>query len=140
MLGCKNKGTAKDRLYRDYTHCGSGYVTWNLDLLAAIYNAKIELSEIRLLVFLEIAMPYDKNRNDDDDDERQERALSYAEFAKKYNLDDTGKGVKKAIAYLMEKKLIKCLNKGTRAGRTKLEYEPNVKYLHKLLKAYIQNK
>jgi|GEM_PF-4207417 len=100
MLGCKNKGTTKDRLYSDYTYCGSGYVMWNIDLLAAIYNAKIELSEIRLLVFLEIAMPYDKYRNDD---ERQKRALSYAEFAKKYNLDDTGKGVKKAIAYLMEK-------------------------------------
>lgn len=139
MLGHKNKGTTKDRLYRDYTHCGSGYVTWNIDLIVAICNAKIQLSRVQLIILLEIAMPYDKYRNKNDT-ERQKRALSYTEYSKKYRLDDTGKGVKKAIAYLLEKKLIICPNKDTRAGRKKLEYEPNVEYLHELLETYIQNK
>lgn len=117
---------SKERLYVDLAYKGSYYVTWNIDLLPAI-NEKLRLSQLEILLFVDIAMYYDSHR-------QTPCEYSYSMLADKYRC--TVNGVRKSLSMLLEYKLIEHVN--DRKGRTKFKYEPNVIYIKEMLIEYAQ--
>jgi predicted transcriptional regulator len=114
-----------NRLYRDFTHLNSLYVTWNVDLIPAVIRG-YKLTSLDIVLLCDIAMKYDSER-------QKPCEYSYGDLARKYEYSTNS--IKESLRVLLEHKLIERLN--NRKGRVSYSYIPNVKLLQSILGDYI---
>ncbi len=119
------------RLYVDVSKWGAPtrYVTFSIDLLDWLIEQN--LSTIEMNLFLSIAMRYDNAH----ESQRKPQGYSYADLAELGRCSKNA--VINAIKNLIDKKLLRCVNKDERAGRGKLLYMPDIENIHNALKAYV---
>ena len=119
------------RLYVDVSRWGAPtrYVTFSIDLLDWLIEQN--LSAIEMNLFLSIAMRYDNAH----EGQRKAQGYSYADLAELGRCSKNA--VINAIKNLIDKKLLRCVNKDERTGRGKLLYMPDIENIHNALKAYV---
>jgi predicted transcriptional regulator len=110
-----------NRLYRDFTHLNSLYVTWNVDLIPAVIRG-YKLTSLDILLLCDIAMKYDSER-------QKPCGYSYGDLACKYRYSTNS--IKESLQALLKNKLIERLN--NRKGRVSYSYIPNVELLQSTL-------
>lgn len=122
----KRREREHKQLYMDTSHLEERpYVKLNLSLLPAI-RKYYDISAMEIMIFTDICMNYDNNR-------QNSCKYSIQELADKYLCSKTG--IFKALQKLIEKGLIEKLNEPK--GRAKTEYIPNVKLIQKLIVEYL---
>ena len=116
------------RLYLDLVHLSSRYVMWNVDLITVVAR-KFVLSQLDIVLFIDIAGQYDSRR-------QREYDCSYGDLANKH--DRSIDAIRDSIKRLCNKELIQRI--GERKGRKTYSYIPNVELLHGLLREYANGK
>ena len=124
----------ENKLYIDSAELGgrTRYVMWNLDLLPMIWK-DFNLSNVEQSIFMHICMVYDNAH----ESHREPLKLSYDDIARIVNCSRNG--VRKALQNLIKKDEL-IVQIGTRNGKAKGEYMPNIKLIHSHLENFINNR